>query len=97
MPPMTEFQQKVFKVVRSIPRGKVLSYAEVSWRLDSKDSARAVGNALNKNRDKTVPCHRVIRSDGRVGGFNGGTAKKIKLLEAEGIKIKNGRIIKREQ
>lgn len=91
---MTIFQKKVYEVVKKIPRGKVLSYAQVSWRLGSRGSARAVGNALNKNHDKAVPCHRVIRSDGRVGGFNGGTAKKIKLLEAEGVKIEKGRIIR---
>lgn len=90
---MTIFQNKVYEVVKNIPRGQVLSYAEVSWRLGSKGSARAVGNALNKNRDKAVPCHRVVRSDWRVGGFNSGTAKKIALLEKEGVKIKNGKIV----
>jgi len=63
--------------------------------LGNKNLARAVGNALNKNRDKAVFCHRVVRSDGRVGGFNGGEAKKIALLKAEGVKIEKGRIIRR--
>ncbi len=90
---MTIFQKRVFDIVKKIPRGQVLSYAEVSWRLGSKDSARAAGNALNKNHDKQVPCHRVVRSDGRVGGFNGGEARKIALLKAEGVRVENGKMI----
>lgn len=89
---MTIFQKKVFETVKKIPRGRVLSYAEVAGRLGNPDSARAVGNALNKNRDQAVPCHRVIRSDGRVGGFNGGEARKIALLKKEGVKIEKGRV-----
>lgn len=91
---MTTFQKRVFEVVKKIPRGQVLSYAQVSWRLGSKDSARAVGNALNKNHDKAVPCHRVVRSDGCVGGFRSGTERKIELLKKEGVKIKKGKIIR---
>jgi O-6-methylguanine DNA methyltransferase len=54
---------------------------------------RAVGNILNKNRDLKIPCHRVIRSDGKIGGYNRGIKKKIALLKKEGVKIKNKKAI----
>lgn len=77
-----------------------MTYGEVARRLGNKNAARAVGNALNKNRDAKprgrrfygVPCHRVVGGDGRVGGFNRGNAQKIKLLKSEGIKIINGKV-----
>ncbi|HRY52274.1 MAG TPA: MGMT family protein [Candidatus Portnoybacteria bacterium] len=89
---MTIWQKRVFNIVKNIPRGQVLTYGEVAQKLGNKNLARAVGNALNKNRDKAVPCHRVVRSDGRVGGFNRGSAEKIELLKSEGVKIINGKI-----
>lgn len=90
---MTEFHKAVYNIVKSIPRGKVLTYGEVAKRLGDKKLARAVGNALNKNHDKEIPCHRVVRGSGRVGGFNRGIKNKIKILEREGVKIKNGKIL----
>lgn len=66
---MTEFEKKVYKVVRKIRRGEMLTYKEVAVKLGNSKLSRAVGNALNKNRDSKVPCHRVIRSDGYVGGY----------------------------
>jgi len=89
---MINFQQKVFEAVKRIPRGKILTYGQVAQKLGNKNLARAVGNALNKNHDKNIPCHRVVRSNGQVGGFNRGTAAKIKLLKSEGVKIKNGKM-----
>lgn len=89
---MDTFQKRVGEIVKKIPRGQVLTYKQVAIKLGDKNLARAVGNALNKNHDKAIPCHRVVRADGRVGGFNRGNAQKIKLLEKEGVKIKNGRI-----
>jgi O-6-methylguanine DNA methyltransferase len=89
----TEFQKKVCDVVKKIPRGKILSYQEVAFRLDEPGAARAVGNALNRNFNSDVPCHRVIKSDGSVGGYRGGIKKKIKILRGEGVKIKNGKIV----
>ncbi len=53
---------------------------------------RAVGNTLNKNQNPKIPCHRVIKSNGKIGGYKGGTKKKITLLEKEGIIIKNGEV-----
>ena len=85
------FQEKVYELCKKIPKGRVTTYRIIAKKLNTK-AYRAVGNALNKNRDKKVPCHRVVKSNGEVGGFATGTKNKIKLLEKEGIKIKNNKI-----
>ncbi len=79
------FKDKVYEVVRKIPRGKVMTYKEVARKAGRPLAFRAVGNILNKNVDKKVPCHRVIRSDGRVGGYNGLQGQKRHLLIKEGF------------
>ena len=81
---MTEFQEKVYNAVKKIPKGRVLTYKEVARLIGSSKAYRAVGNALNKNPFASVPCHRVVRSDGEVGGYARGTKVKIKLLKREG-------------
>ena len=81
---MTEFKKRVYSTVSSIPKGRVMSYKQVAEASGYPKAWRAVGNVLNKNRSSKVPCHRVIRSDGRIGGFGGGTEKKITLLKKEG-------------
>lgn len=78
-----DFKEKVLEVVRKIPKGKVLTYKEVARRADKPKAYRAVGNILNKNYDPKIPCHRVIRSDGKLGGYNRGTKQKKILLEKE--------------
>ena len=90
----TSFQEKVYKIVMKIPEGRIMTYKEVAKTAGSPLAFRAVGNALNKNPDlKTIPCHRVIKSDGRIGGYNRGGRKKIALLKREGIIINHhGRI-----
>lgn len=80
---MTLFQKKVYEVVKRIPRGKVLTYAQVASRIGNPRAVRAVGSALNKNYDPAIPCHRVIRSDGGVGNYNRGAVKKLQLLKME--------------
>ncbi|MBZ9572346.1 MGMT family protein [Patescibacteria group bacterium] len=87
------FEKKVFKVVKKIPKGKVMTYAEVAKTAGSPRAWRAVGNILNKNKNLKIPCHRVIKSNGKVGGYNLGKRKKIILLKREGIKIKKGKIL----
>lgn len=82
------FKDKVLKIVSKIPRGKVLTYKEVARLAGSPRAYRAVGSILNKNFNPLIPCHRVIRSDGRIGGYNRGVKTKIKLLNAEGFKSK---------
>ena len=85
---MTDFKNRVLKVVAKIPKGKVMSYKEVAKLAGSPRAYRAVGNILNKHggMEKGIPCHRVIRSDGRIGGFAVGTKRKIALLKKEGLK-----------
>ena len=80
---MRTFSEKVKSVVRRIPRGKTLTYAEVARRAGNPRAYRAVGNILNKNHDPKTPCHRVIRSDGTTGGYNRGRKKKRELLLQE--------------
>ena len=86
------FNQKCYKVLKKVPRGKVTTYKGLAHALRSK-AYRAVGNAMNKNPySPKVPCHRVVRSNGEVGGFASGTRKKILMLSKEGIKIVKGKI-----
>lgn len=77
-------KDKVYSVVKEIPRGSVLTYKEVAKRIGKPKAYRAVGNILNKNKDKDVPCHRVIRSDGKLGGYNRGTSAKASMLKKDG-------------
>ena len=89
---MSSFKEKVYKIVRQIPKGRVMAYKRVAKLAGRPKAWRAVGNILNKNRNPNVFCHRVIRSDGKIGGYGQGTKKKINILRREGIIIKRGRI-----
>jgi methylated-DNA-[protein]-cysteine S-methyltransferase len=80
----SSFEAKIYKIVRGIPSGKTLTYKQVAKLSGSPQAYRAVGNILNKNRDQNVPCHRVIRSDGKTGGYNRGAPQKQKILKSEG-------------
>lgn len=81
---MRSFTKSVRNTVRQIPRGKVLSYKEVAAKVGRPKAARAVANIMAKNFDPRIPCHRVIRSDGGLGGYNrGGEVAKRKLLLEE--------------
>jgi O-6-methylguanine DNA methyltransferase len=84
----TNFTERVYKIVRGIPKGKTLSYGQVAKLAGSPGAARAVGNIMKKNCDKGVPCHRVIRADGGLGGYSGLNGKKAQLLKKEGAKFK---------
>ncbi len=86
------FAEKVYAACARIPRGKVSTYASIARAIGKPGASRAVGNALNRNRSDSVPCHRVVRSDGAVGGFAHGTQRKIGMLRAEGIEIEDGRV-----
>lgn len=79
------FQEQVYAVVKKIPAGKVLTYKQVAERVGKPGAYRAVGNILNKNYDKLIPCHRVVRSDGRTGGYNRGEERKRNILKNEGV------------
>lgn len=83
------FQKRVLLAEYGIPRGYISTYGRVARHLDTPGAARAVGNALAKNPfPLVIPCHRVLRSDGRPGGFQAGLAMKRRLLEMEGIRFR---------
>lgn len=87
------FNEKCYELLKKVPKGKVTTYKEIAKILHSK-AYRAVGNAMNKNPYiGIVPCHRVIKSNGEVGGFALGIKNKIKLLREEGIEIKGNKIV----
>lgn len=77
------FKEKVFSIVRKIPKGKTLTYKEVAKKAGNPKAYRAVGNILNSNYNPQIPCHRVIRSDGKTGGYNRGANRKILILRKE--------------
>ena len=86
----TEFQLKVWAYLRKIPRGSVKTYSEVAKAIGNPLATRAVANAIGKNPyAPKIPCHRVIRSDGSLGGYSGKGGVKTKrfLLKKEGIKL----------
>lgn len=93
MPKEKSFTESVFAKTKLIPQGKVSTYKLLAKAIGKPRAVRAVGNALNKNRDPRIPCHRVVRSDGAVGGFRDGTATKIKLLRKEGVEAAKGRAL----
>ncbi len=78
------FTESVYKIVANIPKGEVLTYKQVAEKAGNFRACRAVGNILNKNYDSNIPCHRVVRSDGKIGGYNRGRNKKIEILKREG-------------
>ena len=82
----SNFEKKVWAAIDKIPEGSVLTYKELANKIGHPNSARAVANACGKNPYiPEIPCHRVIRSDGKLGGYSGegGIKKKAKLLRAE--------------
>ncbi|NMC64008.1 MAG: MGMT family protein [SAR324 cluster bacterium] len=87
------FNERCYKLLCRVPKGKVTSYGEIAKALGSR-AYRAVGNAMKKNPyAPKVPCHRVVRTDGCLGGYAGGIAAKKRLLKKEGILIKSGKIL----
>ena len=106
---MKTFQQKVLDLCKKIPRGKISTYKLIGKALKKKGQVyRAVGRALHDNKygawgrvggqacrrqRNIIPCHRVVSSDGTIGGYSRGIKKKISLLKKEGIEIKNNKII----
>lgn len=80
----TKFSTAVCAIVRTIPRGSVMTYGQVALRAGYPGAARAVGSVMKTNYDTTVPCHRVIKADGTVGEYNrGGPKAKTLLLKSE--------------
>lgn len=88
----TPFQQKVWQELLKIKKGEIVTYKELAKRVGKPKAARAVANAVGKNPcAPIVPCHRVVRSDGKLGGYSGkgGIKTKVSLLKSEGIDINN--------
>jgi methylated-DNA-[protein]-cysteine S-methyltransferase len=78
------FRLRVDAVVKKIPRGKTLTYKQVATKAGNPNASRAVGMFMSKNFDPKIPCHRVIRSDGKMGGYNrGGAKRKAEILKKE--------------
>jgi O-6-methylguanine DNA methyltransferase len=92
---MKSFQQRVVEVVKQIPKGGVLTYGEVAKCAGNSKASRAVGTIMAKNIDKNIPCHRVVRSDGSLGMYNGLQGKsKQEILEREGVIFnKNSKVV----
>ena len=87
------FNDKCFDLLFKIPKGKVTTYKEIARALNPK-AYRAVGRVMAKNKNLIfMPCHRVVRNDGKVGGYAMGINKKINLLQKEGTAIINGMVI----
>lgn len=87
------FNEKIWNLMDKIPRGKVATYKELARAAGNPNAARAAGNACNANPNAPkTPCHRVVSSDGRIGGYAHGVKRKIALLDGEGVKAKAGRI-----
>lgn len=82
------FREKVLAIVSKIPRGRTLTYKEVAERAGNDKAARAVGAVMRTNFDPDIPCHRVIRSGGGIGGYNRGVKRKIDLLQSERVEPK---------
>ena len=87
------FAERCYAVLRAVPAGKVTTYAEIARAVGSR-GYRAVGMAMNRNPyAPAVPCHRVVMSNGALGGFANGEKKKAALLKQEGVSVRNGRVL----
>lgn len=91
---LSPFAKQVYRATAMIPSGKVSTYGAIARFLGKPGAARAVGGALHVNPfAPKVPCHRVVKSDGSLGGFAGGPKSKINILRREGVICKNNRIV----
>ncbi|MBT3642714.1 MGMT family protein [archaeon] len=87
------FNERCYELLRKVPPGNVTTYKDLALALGT-NAYRAVGNAMNKNPyAPEVPCHRVVNSNGDVGGYAGGENEKIEMLSGEGIEIRDGKIV----
>jgi O-6-methylguanine DNA methyltransferase len=96
------FEERVWKLMEAIPKGQVTTYGLIARKLKTK-AYRAVGNACRRNPyAPRVPCHRVVRSNGTIGGFGGKTSgetveNKVRMLRREGVEVRNGKIVNFER
>jgi methylated-DNA-[protein]-cysteine S-methyltransferase len=90
---LNELEKRVYKKLLSVPKGKVTTYGEIAKAVGLENGQRLIGQIMNKNPFPVViPCHRVVKSDGKIGGYYYGQNVKTKMLSDEGISIKNGKI-----
>ena len=95
---LSVFTRRVLAACERVPRGTVTTYARLAMAIGSPRSVRAVGTALGKNPCiGDIPCHRVVKSDGSIGGFARGTEDKIRRLRQEGISVENNRVVQLEK
>ena len=91
---MNRLDQKVYLKLISVPKGRVTTYGELAKAVGLKNGQRIIGQIMNHNPFPVViPCHRVVKSDGKMGGFFYGENVKKKMLSNEGVKIQNGKIL----
>ena len=91
---MTKFQSECYEALKKVPKGKVITYAGLAREIGKPKAHRAVGNAMNKNPfAPKVPCHRVVKSNGELGGFADDINVKIKRLHEEGVDVQNNKIV----
>lgn len=95
---MNNFDEKVWQLLEQIPKGKITTYGEIAKKIRNPRATRAVGNACNKNPNAPwVPCHRVVSSNGGIGGYAFGLKRKTQILNGEGIQVKSGKIVDFEE
>lgn len=86
------FSEMCYNKLKEVPAGKVTTYRDLAHAIGTR-AYRAVGSAMNKNPySPEVPCHRVVNSDGKVGGFAGGESAKVEMLRGEGVEVLDGKI-----
>ena len=91
-------EQKIYKKLLEVPKGQITTYGELAKAVGLKNGQRIIGKIMNKNPYPVIiPCHRVVMATGKIGGYAYGEHGKIKLLNDEGIQIKNGKIIDLEK
>lgn len=91
---MTSFQSQCYEALKKVPRGKVITYGGLAEMIGMPKAHRAVGSAMHKNPfAPKVPCHRVVKSNGDLGGFSIDTKVKIKRLQEEGVMVSNNKIV----
>ena len=93
-----KLEEKVYKKLLEVPKGKVTTYGDLAKAIGLKNGQRVIGKIMNKNPYPVIiPCHRVIKSNGKIGGYAWGEKVKEKMLSNEGIKIKKGKILEVEK
>ena len=91
---MTKFQSECYEALKKVPKGKVITYAGLARMVGRPKAHRAVGSAMNKNPyAPQVPCHRVVKSNGDLGGFATDIKVKIKRLQKEGVLVSDNKIV----